>query len=102
MKHLTITLFAILGLSLTGCGGSSPAPAPDPADEPAADSDGEAAAAQTDAPTSDEDPVAKLAAALRANPEDAPRLLAEAGMTLEQFEAAMFEMAKDPSRSGTQ
>ena len=102
MKHLTKTLLVTAILALAGCGGeeapapSEPAPAAEPAPEPA---DAPPAAEAPSADVSADSAVISLATAIRANPADASKLLAEAGMTLEQFESALFAIAKDPTRA---
>ncbi|MCO4768429.1 MAG: hypothetical protein KDA24_00255 [Deltaproteobacteria bacterium] len=98
MNRTLTTLLAASLLALAGCGGSEPAS--DPAPEPAAEAPVADEAPANNAPAAEgADALISLAAALRANPGDADKLLSEAGMTLEQFEAAMFELAKDPAKA---
>jgi|GEM_PF-3644133 len=94
MKHTLYTLIAASLFTLAGCGGSDPAPAPEP--EKTAASEAPAAEA---APKSEADKLMDVAKAVRANPANADKILAEAGMSLDQFEAAMYELAKDPAKS---
>lgn len=102
MKHLTRTLLVTAVLALAGCEGeeatapSEPAPSAEPAPKSAAAPPAEEA---PPAEVSADAAVISLATAIRANPADTSKLLAEAGMTLEQFESALFEIAKDPTRA---
>jgi len=98
MRALTTLLFG-LSLILAACGGET-GPA-----EPAPSSAPPAAEAPADPPPSNADTAAEdqklaaLASAIRANPDDVAQLLAEAGMTASEFEAAMYAVARDPARS---
>lgn len=77
-----------LALTLAGCGGGD-SPAPDAVKPPSA----------VQAPDPDLDKAIKLANAISARPDDSGSILAEAGMTIEQLEALLAEIAADPARS---
>ncbi len=86
MGHSMIARALILGvaLALAACGGSEPAPAPEPAPttEPAS----------TDVATT----LAMIAKSIRADPDAYEAILARHGMTVEQFEKALYDVASDP------
>ena len=90
----TLTTF-VAGLTLAlfaGCGSepTAPPPEPEPVVEPAP------AAAQAE---SEIEKLARIAAAIKADPSGADAALSDAGMTAEEFEAAMFALAKDPAKT---
>lgn len=80
----TITL-----LALVACGGAEQveAPAPEPTEqpEPAVDKNSPEA-------------MAAVADKIAAEPDKADAILKEAGWTAEEFEKALYELAKDPAR----
>jgi|GEM_PF-7049779 len=99
MSRALILLSLLFAL---GCGGS------DSTSAPAGDGSGEAA----EVPNADEPPPAPpgegdpeldtiiaLAAKIRANPDSAAGLLADAGYTLAGFSELLIEVASDPTRS---
>ncbi len=94
MNRWTILLIAALA---TGCGGAEE-PAAAETEAPATEV-AEAEASQPAATESAADPLIELAKAIRANPGNTEALLSEAGMTVEAFEAAMFELASDPEKA---
>jgi len=98
MRTLTTLLFG-LSLALAACGGETSTT------DPASDGNPPEAGAPADPPPSnaataaEDEKLAALASAIRANPDDAAQLLADAGMTASEFESAMFAVARDPARS---
>lgn len=90
--HL-LTLGSLLALG--GCGASSDPPPVTPDAAPATTKDGGATAEVE----KDVAALIALAKAIRANPGDTDKLLSGAGMTVGQFEAAMFQIAKDPGKA---
>ena len=78
-------------LLLTACSGE---PAPTPHVEPhAPDVEAEAAVPEN------VQKAIEIASAIRATPDDAEAVLAEHGMTAEDLEALLFEIAADPAQS---
>lgn len=98
MRTLTTLLFG-LSLALAACGGETPTSDPAPSAPPPA-ADAPADPPPSNAATAAEDEkLAALASAIRANPDKAAQLLADAGMTASDFESAMYAVARDPARS---
>lgn len=87
--HGVVTTTLVL-LILTACGGSEERP-PAEADAPAADT----AAVSVVVPEWVA-PVAAVANAIEARPAAADSILAANGMTREEFESRLFEIAADP------
>ena len=87
MKTLTIALALTLAVFAAGCSKESTAPAAG-ANEPAV-----AAANLTP------EQLGELGAKIRKQPNDAPRLLSEAGLTEETFEQAVRKVSEDPAAS---
>ncbi|MCO4768982.1 MAG: hypothetical protein KDA24_03065 [Deltaproteobacteria bacterium] len=102
MTRLFTIFLAVSMLALAGCGSDAEPPAT-PVEAPPAADEAPAAAeppAAEEAPAAEAvDPMVTLALAIRANPADAGKLLADAGMSVDQFEAAMYDLARDPAKS---
>ncbi|MCB9758484.1 MAG: hypothetical protein H6739_01460 [Alphaproteobacteria bacterium] len=90
MRRHTLMFAAVFAL-LAACD-SSPPPEPAPPPEPVA----EPAPPATDPRV---EQAVRLARAIDAAPENAAALLADAGLTLEQLDALMYEIAEDPQLS---
>lgn len=78
-----------LALALVACGGEKTMPAEGEGTEQAAEKD------------ASPEGVAKLADAIKAEPAKASETLAAAGWSDEDFEAALWDIARDPAKSKT-
>jgi len=90
---LTYALIAAAGLSLAGCG-SDGSPASGGAEAAAPDR-----VATTPAASSKVEKAASVARAIEASPDNSAEILRQNGMTVEQFEDLMYEIAADPKMS---
>ncbi len=94
MRALTSTFVASITLAfLAGCG-AEPTAVPSVEPEPVA-----AVAPAGSQQESEVETLGRIARAIKADPANAEATLSAAGMTADEFEAAMFAMAKDPAKT---
>lgn len=88
-----LLLIAMLGLAVFGCAGGTSTPESETATSETMNETGSA-------PASDAvQQAAEIANAIEAAPDRANEILEAHGMTAEQFEALLYEIAQDPAKS---